>query len=92
MASHLCPVCGFDQLTKPAYDHRGFGSLEVCASCGFQFNISDTRHGWSFEDWRKKWVSDGMLWSSKTVRPPRQWNPQNQIGRLQTGDPDLLHR
>jgi hypothetical protein len=33
-----------------------------------------------------------MLWSSKTVRPPRQWNPQNQIGRLQTGDPDLPHR
>src|SRR5690348_14541982 len=83
---HTCPVCGFDGLAKPAYDEGGFGSLEVCPSCGFQFNISDTRHGWSFHDWRNKWVSDGMPWSSATTRPPRNWNPQNQLGHLRAKD------
>lgn len=80
---NVCPVCGFDGLTKPAYDSKGFGSLEVCPSCGFQFNISDTKHGWSFADWREQWTSKGMPWCSATVKPPRRWSAQNQLGRLQ---------
>ena len=77
-----CPVCGYDGLASPPYDKRGFGSLEICPSCGFQFNVSDTKHGWSHLDWRKRWVANGMPWSSATTERPKRWNPKNQIGRL----------
>ena len=80
--THICPVCGFDGLAKAAYDKRGFGSLEVCPSCAFQFNVSDTQYGWSFRDWRARWISDGMQWSSLNLKRPRGWNAQNQLGRL----------
>ena len=43
--THICPVCDFDGLAKPACDERGFGSLEVCPSYGFQFNVSDAQQG-----------------------------------------------
>ncbi len=80
---YSCPVCGFDGLSKPAYDENGFGFMEVCPLCGFQFNVSDERHGWSFEDWRERWVSNAMPWSSTTVKSPPRWSPKNQLGRLQ---------
>jgi hypothetical protein len=79
---NICPACGYGGLAKPPYNEKGFGSVETCPSCGFQFNVTDVRDGWSFEDWRQKWVSDGMPWSSKATRPLRHWDPQNQLGRL----------
>lgn len=79
---HICPVCGFDELTKPAHDSKGLGSQGVCPSCGFQFNVSDTKQGWSFTDWREQWVAKGMPWFSTTVKPPRRWSAKNQLGRL----------
>jgi hypothetical protein len=75
-------VCGYPDLTKPAHSEKGFGSLEICPSCGFQFNVTDVREGWSFADWRAKWVSNGMSWFSDTLRAPHHWNPKNQLGRL----------
>jgi hypothetical protein len=79
---HQCPVCGYEGLRQPPYDNRGFGSLEVCPSCGFQFNVTDTREGWSHRDWRDAWISKGMLWSSTTQGPPPRWSAKNQLGRL----------
>lgn len=80
---YVCPVCGFNELFNPAYDSKGFGSLEICPCCGFQFNVTDTKHGWSFTDWRAQWISKGMPWVSTTVKPPRRWSAKNQMGRLQ---------
>jgi rRNA maturation protein Nop10 len=79
---NICPVCGFAGLMKPAYDKRGFGSLETCPSCGFQFNVSDAQHGWSHRDWRDRWVTAGMPWCSGTLPRPRRWSAKNQIGKL----------
>jgi hypothetical protein len=81
-SGNLCPVCGYDGLAKPAYSAKGYGSHEICPSCGFQFDVSDTKGGWSFSDWRKRWVSNGMNWSSTVIKPPRNWNRQNQVGRV----------
>jgi transcription elongation factor Elf1 len=78
---NTCPVCGYEGLAKAPYDKRGFGSLEACASCGFQFNVSDTGHGWSHRDWRDRWIADGMRWSSQTVRPPPRWSAKNQLNK-----------
>jgi hypothetical protein len=79
---NICPVCGYSALGKPPYHDRGFGSGETCPSCGFQFNVTDVRDGWSVRDWRSRWVSGGMLWTSRILEPPRNWNPQNQLGRV----------
>lgn len=80
---YVCPVCGFNGLVNPAYESKGFGSLEICPCCGFQFNVTDTKHGWSFIDWRAQWISKRMPWVSTTVNPPRRWSAKNQLGRLQ---------
>jgi len=77
-----CPVCGFSGLNRPAYDAHGFGSLENCPSCGFQFGGTDLRQGWSHRDWRTIWIDEGTPWRSTSEKPPRHWNPQNQLGRL----------
>src|SRR5262245_2244099 len=79
---NICPVCGYAGLDRPAYNSKGFGSLEGCPSCGFQFDVSDTKGGWSFSDWRKQWISNGMSWSSAVVKPPRNWSPQNQVSKV----------
>jgi hypothetical protein len=78
---NICPVCGYDGLTRPPYDKRGFGSHEACPSCGFQFNVSDVQQGWSHRDWRARWIADGMQWSSQTIDRPRRWSAGNQLNR-----------
>jgi len=80
--THLCPVCRYPGLTKEAYDKHGFGSHETCPSCGFQFDVTDRREGWSFRDWRIKWIAAGMPWSSSAVARPKNWSAQNQLGEL----------
>src|SRR5258708_1336155 len=75
--SNICPVCGYPELDKPAYTGtvgRGSASYEICSSCGFQYGWTDDDQHISFEQWRKQWIANGMLWFSKGCSAPAGWS------------------
>lgn len=88
--TYRCPVCGYTGLTEPPRSSYGGGSYEICYSCGFEFGVTDDDRGFSYEEWRRLWVSRGMPWdSARFESPPPDWDPAQQLARLleQTGDP-----
>jgi predicted RNA-binding Zn-ribbon protein involved in translation (DUF1610 family) len=81
-----CPVCGFVGLHEPPRSKSGGGSYEFCPSCDFEFGVTDGDLGFSDEDWRSKWVEEGMQWRSKSRQKPSGWNPREQLrGLLESG-------
>jgi hypothetical protein len=77
-----CPVCGFDLGFEPWIN--GFGSLEICPSCGIQFGYDDIagndlrKRIDIYVMWREKWLSTGPKWWSKNPQP-EDWNPMEQL-------------
>jgi len=82
--TNLCPVCGYD-LGFPAC--RGAAaSHEYCPSCGIQFGYHDDCEGNDeharrkiYEDWRNRWIAQGMKWSIQELHPPEGWDPIEQL-------------
>lgn len=76
-----CPVCGYTQLSEPAYDKSGLASFQVCPCCGTQFGYDDatTTH----DALRERWMTGGKLWWSSATPPPRGWNPEEQLKTAQ---------
>jgi hypothetical protein len=80
---HTCPVCGFTGLEEPPRSPTtGGGSYEICASCGFEFGVTDDDQGYSYEAWRARWIANGMRWSSVGQSPPEDWNPGDALRKL----------
>lgn len=79
---HICPVCGYTELSDPAYGFGDTPSFEICPSCSFQFGKSDFDEGFTFEEWRNNWVKSGMIWDKRRSTPPKDWNPQKQLLNL----------
>jgi hypothetical protein len=79
---NVCPVCGYDQLTEPAYFENNIDipSYEICACCGFQFGF-DEQYG-THEDYRIKWIDSGCEWYSKVFTKPDNWNAKEQLLRI----------
>ena len=71
----MCPVCGFPW---PYNSYRG----EICPCCGFQFNYTDEDLGFTYEQWREKWIKEGMVWGKGRSKPPEGWNPKKQLKDL----------
>ena len=63
---YVYPVCGFHGLTEPPRSIEG-GSYEICASCGFEFGVTDDDKGFSYLEWRKKWIDEGDEWRKKWI-------------------------
>ena len=78
----LCPVCGYSDLEESAYRTDGWGSEEICPSCSFQFGVSDKDRHYSHEQWRSKWIENGMIWDKGTSQPPEGWDPKKQLENL----------
>jgi len=86
----LCPVCGYNVLKNlgvyPWNDN--ISSLEICSSCGIQFGYEDVAGGdlekreGIYNDWRKKWVENGMNWWGDRKNKPRDWDPEKQLNAL----------
>ena len=77
---YQCPACGFPNLTEPPRSPKSGGaSYEICYSCGFEFGYTDDLLEFTYESWRAKWISEGMKWSSKSVRSPDNWDPVAQL-------------
>jgi len=80
---HFCPVCGFPDLHEPPVGQDGSGSYEICPSCGFEFGVSDDDLGFTFEEWRRRWIALGMPWDSADIRQaPAGWNPVSQLAAI----------
>jgi hypothetical protein len=79
VASHLCPICGYPELTEIPRTTGGGGSYEICPSCGFQFGVSDEDRGFTYETWRERWIKQGMPWDKKRSQPPEGWDPVKQL-------------
>lgn len=78
MKKHICPVCGWDELSEPAY-YEDIGSLEICHCCLFQYGNDDDDKGFTHEQWREKWVEEGMKFNDGDDTPPPGWNPKQQL-------------
>ena len=77
---HTCPVCGYPALAEPPRSRSGGGSYEICPSCGFEFGVTDDDRGYSYVDWRRRWVDSGMPWASEGIEPPpADWDPSAQL-------------
>ncbi|HMQ01938.1 MAG TPA: hypothetical protein PKD79_02620 [Candidatus Doudnabacteria bacterium] len=79
LEKYLCPSCGFKFLVS-LYDEDGeFDAVdEICPACGYTFGYTDINSGYSYKDWRHKWISEGLNWWSKRESEP-QWNPVEQL-------------
>jgi hypothetical protein len=82
---NVCPVCGYNELPKPAYDHSGYASFEICPCCGTQFGYQDARR--PHESLRAEWVAKGLPWHSRVFPQPPGWDPEKQL-RFVTQSPD----
>lgn len=76
---HVCPVCGFRELSEPPRSSTGGGSYEICPSCGFQFGVTDDDRGIPYEQWRANWIAVGMPWDRGSSDPPPGWDPAEQL-------------
>jgi transcriptional regulator with XRE-family HTH domain len=66
-----CPVCGYDQLTKPPRD------FYICPCCGTEFELDDDER--TLQELRSKWIDRNMTWFSRATPPPKDWNPYRQL-------------
>ncbi|KAA3610783.1 MAG: hypothetical protein DWQ01_07680 [Planctomycetota bacterium] len=81
---HFCPACGFELDFEP---WKGCSaSDEICPCCGIQFGYDDFAGSNDrklmdriYIRWRKKWIETGMIWWSEGRKPPREWNPSEQL-------------
>jgi hypothetical protein len=87
---NLCPVCGYS-LDQPAWNGLS-PSDEICLSCGIQFGYTDhaggdpTERKRLYARWREAWIARGMPWNSPGEAPPENWDPQEQLRRINAGE------
>jgi hypothetical protein len=85
--TYQCPACGWHELTEPPRTADSGGSYEICASCGFEFGVTDDDQGFTYESWRARWVAVGMPWRSDGIEaPPTNWDPAAQLQTLSDVD------
>jgi len=77
--AYTCPVCGYPGLKK---DPHYAASFEICPSCRFQFRVTDDDRGLTYEQWREKWINEGMIWDKGKSEPPVNWEPKKQLENL----------
>ena len=78
--SFVCPVCGYPNLAEPPYDGTS-PSYEICPSCGTEFGYEDS--GRSHAELRHAWVDGGCRWWATYDKPPKGWDPLQQLRGLE---------
>ena len=77
---YKCLVCFYNDLYDLPYDEDGIASDEICPCCGFQYGYDDfKRDSTVYSEWRIGWMDSGFKWFSKGRKPPKDWNPKEQI-------------
>jgi hypothetical protein len=82
--TYRCPVCGYDGLAEPAYSPvTGHGSYQICPSCRYEYGVTDGDRQITHEQWRQRWIDDGMPWRDTGITdPPAGWDPSAQLAAL----------
>jgi hypothetical protein len=71
-ANHMiCPVCGYKFLPEDAMNH------DICVCCGTEFGYDDVTV--SYGMLRVQWLNGGGEWFDKSIGPPSDWNPWEQV-------------
>ena len=78
----VCEICGYPGLREPPRRDGGGGSYEICPCCDFEYGVTDEDLGISDEDWRQKWIADGMPWRNPRTAKPENWNATEQLKRV----------
>lgn len=71
---YLCPVCGYDTLSKPPSDYA------ICPCCATEFGHDDLTH--SFDELRDRWIVNGARWFSSYTPAPPNWSVASQFANL----------
>lgn len=79
---YQCSVCGYMGLHEPGRREHGYPSEEICACCGFQFGVTDDDRGFTYEQWRQKWIEGGMKWRWQDEPPLPDWDPREQLRNI----------
>lgn len=84
---HICPVCGYPDLTEAIYTSGKGPSYEICPSCGYEFGFSDWDSGITYEQWRAQWIGSGNEWTPGKMSwsdgaPPLGWDPKKQLENI----------
>ena len=85
--AELCLSCGynvFKDLGVYPWD-SDLPSDEICPCCGIQFGYQDMSRGKRDEiyaEWRERWTKGGMVWDKGRSKPPKNWNPVEQLKGL----------
>jgi len=79
---NICPICGYTRLQMSPYDEHGYPSYEICDCCGFEYGFDDDSEGYSFENYREKWINEGFKFSNDKMQP-ETWNRQTMIKQLE---------
>jgi hypothetical protein len=72
---------------KCQFHHADSASDEICPCCYIQFGYDDTSEPQKavYDQWRKRWIEGGMKWLSKSRKPPKGWDPNQQLQRSGLG-------
>ena len=80
VSGFVCPACGFPDLDEPPRSPTGGSSYEICPSCGFEFGVTDDDLGYSYLEWRERWLGSGARWTHGD--PPAGWDPRAQLTNI----------
>ena len=69
-----CKVCGWPEMEEDPYEMN-----QMCPSCLFQYGYDDDDQGFTYEQWREKWIKEGMKWRSSGKKEPENWDPKQQL-------------
>ncbi len=67
---YICPVCGFSGLEEKPFNEYGYGSNDICPSCGteFGFELIDQYKLSKILQLRKEWLNTGpIMWRTHEV-------------------------
>lgn len=70
-------MCGF-ALKYPPED------FNICPSCGVEFGADTVEY--TIEELKQAWISRGMRWTSPVLPEPANYNPVEQLSRLEAGN------
>jgi hypothetical protein len=78
MKNYICPVCGYPQLEKPAWElETGTPSFDICPCCGCEFGYHDATPV-AGNNYRRNWIKQGAVWFRSELRPT-DWNLKHQL-------------
>ena len=79
--THTCPSCGYAGLSIGPQIGNDY-SYDICPCCRFQFGKTDMDEGYSYAQWRDKWIQEGMQWWSPSDKIPSDWTPVEQLKNI----------